>query len=208
MDPVEAVTGEDAHDALQVEAQMQPLRRSVRVKASPDRAFRVFAEQMDTWWPKCHHIGSSPMKGIVVEGRPGGAIYTVQEDGTNCPWASVIAWEPPHRFTFAWHVTPYWKYEPDFARCSEVEMLFTPADDGTTLVELEHRHLSATAKAGKRCKAQLDQKAAGMECCATLWRRSGEAHEGVALVPHCSSRDAALRRPAHHRLSGPSTTIG
>ncbi|MFZ0305175.1 MAG: SRPBCC family protein [Terracidiphilus sp.] len=140
MDPVEAVTGEGAHGALQVEAQMQPLRRSVRVKASPDRAFRVFAEQMDTWWPKSHHIGSSPMKGIVVEGRPGGAIYTVQEDGTNCPWASVIAWEPPHRFTFAWHVTPYWKYEPDFARCSEVEVLFTPADDGTTLVELEHRH--------------------------------------------------------------------
>jgi uncharacterized protein YndB with AHSA1/START domain len=80
------------------------------------------------------------MKGIAVEGRAGGAIYSMQEDGTNCPWGSVVAWEPPHRFVFAWHVTPAWGYEPDVARASEVEVTFTPADDGTTLVELEHRH--------------------------------------------------------------------
>jgi len=116
------------------------VRRSVRVKATPERAFRVFAEEMDSWWPTSHHIGSSPMKAIVVERRAGGAIYTLQEDGTKCPWATVLAWEPPHRFTFAWHVTPHWQYEADPHRCSEVEILFTPADDGMTLVELEHRH--------------------------------------------------------------------
>jgi len=140
MEQAETMNGQGAVGAMHVEAHTQPVRRSVRVKATPDRAFKVFAEQMDSWWPKSHHIGSSPMKSIVVEGRPGGAIYTVQDDGANCPWASVIAWEPPHRFTFAWHVTPDWKYEADVARCSEVEVLFTPADDGTTLVELEHRY--------------------------------------------------------------------
>jgi uncharacterized protein YndB with AHSA1/START domain len=140
MEQAETVGRQGAAGADQDEASMQPVRRSVRVKATPERAFRVFAEQMDSWWPKSHHIGSSPMKGIVVEGHAGGAIYTVQEDGANCPWASVVAWEPPHRFVFAWHVTPGRKYEPDVARCSEVEILFTPADDGTTLVELEHRH--------------------------------------------------------------------
>jgi hypothetical protein len=140
MDQAETVTGQGAHGDMQVEMQFEPVRRSVRVKATPDRAFRIFAEQMDSWWPKSHHIGNSPMKGIVVEPRVGGAIYTVQEDGANCPWASVIAWEPPHRFVFAWHITPAWKYDPDVARASEVEVSFTPADDGTTLVELEHRH--------------------------------------------------------------------
>lgn len=140
MEQAGEVTGESAAGAGQAEAQMRTVRRSVRVKATPKRAFRVFAEEMDSWWPKSHHIGSLPMKGIVVEGRPGGAIYSVQEDGTNCPWASVLAWEPPHRFVFAWQVTPSWKYEADLSRCSEVEVAFTPADDGTTIVELEHRH--------------------------------------------------------------------
>lgn len=136
MESTEARSAQGAINANQDE----PVRKAIRVKARPERAFKVFAEQMDTWWPKSHHIGSSPMKGIVVEGRPGGAIYTEQEDGTHCPWASVVSWEPPHRFVFAWHVTPAWSYEPDVARASEVEVTFTAADDGTTLVELEHRH--------------------------------------------------------------------
>jgi hypothetical protein len=116
-----------------------PVRKSIRVRASVEKAFRVFTAEMDSWWPKSHHIGSSPMKGIVVEGREGGAIYTEQEDGTRCPWASVLTWEPPHRFVMAWQVTPAWQYEPELARSSEVELRFTPTDDGTTLVELEHR---------------------------------------------------------------------
>jgi hypothetical protein len=120
---------------------LEPVRRSLRVRATPERAFKVFAEEMDTWWPRTDHIGNSPMKAIVVEGRPGGAIYTVQEDGANCPWASVIAREPPHKFVFAWQVTPDWRYEPDVNKCSEVDVLFTRTDDETTLVEFEHRNL-------------------------------------------------------------------
>jgi uncharacterized protein YndB with AHSA1/START domain len=118
---------------------VEPVRKSVRVRAGVEKAYRVFTEGMDSWWPRTHHIGSSPMKRVVVEGRPGGSLYSEQEDGTSCPWGSVVAWEPPHRFVFAWQVRPDWKFEPDLARCSEVEVTFTPGDDGTTLVELEHR---------------------------------------------------------------------
>ena len=120
---------------------LEPVRKSIHVRASAARAFHVFTTEMDTWWPKTHHIGSSPMKGVVVEGRPGGAIYTDQEDGTACPWGTVLTWEPPHLFVMAWQVSPEWRFEPDLAKCSEVEVRFTPVDDGTTLVELEHRNL-------------------------------------------------------------------
>jgi hypothetical protein len=119
--------------------QVEPVRKSVRVKAGVGRAFRVFAEEMDSWWPRTHHIGNSPMKRVVVEGHSGGSIYTEQEDGTECAWGLVLVWEPPYRFVMAWHVRPDWQYEPDPAKCSEVEVRFTPVDDGTTLVELEHR---------------------------------------------------------------------
>lgn len=118
---------------------VEPVRKSIRVRAGVEKAYRVFTEGMDSWWPRTHHIGSSPMQRVVLEGREGGSIYTVQQDGTSCPWGSVIAWEPPHRLVFAWKVRPDWKYEPDPARSSEVEVRFTGADDGTTLVELEHR---------------------------------------------------------------------
>src|ERR1700744_2451881 len=110
---------------------LEPVRKSLRVKTDVARAFRVFTEEMDSWWPRSHHIGSSPMERVGVEGPPGGSIYQEQEDGTDCPWAQVLAWKPPHLFVFAWQVSAEWKFEHDLAKCSEVEVLFPPADDGT-----------------------------------------------------------------------------
>jgi hypothetical protein len=77
----------------------EPVRKSVSVRANAAHAFQVFTHGMDSWWPRSHHIGSSPMKRVVVEGRKDGAIYTEQEDGTRCPWGTVLAWEPPHRLS-------------------------------------------------------------------------------------------------------------
>jgi uncharacterized protein YndB with AHSA1/START domain len=120
---------------------IEPVRKSIRVHATPARAFQVFTQEMDSWWPRTHHIGKSPMKAIVIEPRAGGAIYTDQEDGTICPWASVLVWDPPTRFVMAWQITPQWQFEPDLNKSSQVEVRFTPAADGTTLVELDHSHL-------------------------------------------------------------------
>ena len=34
------------------------VRKTILVRAPIDRAFSVFVEQMETWWPATHHIGS------------------------------------------------------------------------------------------------------------------------------------------------------
>jgi uncharacterized protein YndB with AHSA1/START domain len=117
-----------------------PVRKRIVVKTSVTRAFKVFTEGFDTWWPRSHHIGNAPMKKGIIENRKGGRCYSEQIDGTECDWGRVLAWEPPYRLVFAWQITPRWQYEPDLSRASEVEITFTPQDDGSTLVELEHRH--------------------------------------------------------------------
>ena len=43
-----------------------PLRKSVTVKVPAEKAFDVFTNGFDTWWPRTHHIGKSPMKRAVV----------------------------------------------------------------------------------------------------------------------------------------------
>jgi hypothetical protein len=138
--------------------EVEPVRKSIRVRASADRAFRVFTEEMDSWWPRTHHIGNSPMKRVVVEGTPGGSIHTEQEDGTTCPWGSVLAWEPPHRFLMAWRITPEWQFQPDLEKCSQVELRFTPGDDGTTLVELEHRGIERHGTGCEKMRKDVDSE--------------------------------------------------
>lgn len=117
-----------------------PVRRSVTVKVGVEQAFRVFTEGFDTWWPRTHHIGKSPMKRGVIEPFVGGRLYSEQVDDTDCPWGQVTTWDPPHRFVFAWQINAQWGYEPDLAKSSEVEVRFSPEPDGSTRVDLEHRY--------------------------------------------------------------------
>ena len=117
-----------------------PVKKSIVVKADVERAFRVFTAGIDTWWPRDHHIGKSPMKKVVVENFQGGRCYSAQVDGTDCDWGKVLVWEPPRRLVLAWQINVDWKYEPDLAKSTEVEVCFFPEPDGTTRVELKHKH--------------------------------------------------------------------
>ncbi len=132
-----------------------PVQKSVTVHASPERAFKVFTEGFDTWWPRTHHIGSSPMKRAIIEGFVGGRCYSEQVDGRDCPWGEVTVWEPPRRLVFAWLISTDWKYEPDRAKASEVEVRFTPLADGTTRVDLEHRHFERCGGAGETMRDRV-----------------------------------------------------
>ncbi len=130
------------HNAVPLSASsVAPVRKSIRVRSSAAHAFDVFTAGFDRWWPRDHHIGKSPMKRAVLEPRVGGRCYTQQEDGTDCDWGSVLAWEPPRRIVLAWQITGEWTFEPDLAKCSEVEVTFTEDPGGFTRVELVHDHL-------------------------------------------------------------------
>jgi uncharacterized protein YndB with AHSA1/START domain len=133
-----------------------PVRKSITVNATAARAFQVFTEGFDSWWPRSHHIGSSPMKKAIIEGFVRGRCYSEQIDGTDCDWGQVLEWEPPRRFVIAWQINGEWKHEPDLAKSSEVEVRFTSLADGTTRVDLEHRHLSRHGAAAASIRAGID----------------------------------------------------
>lgn len=133
-----------------------PVRKSVTVRASQADAFRIFTTEMDSWWPRSHHIGKSPMKRVIVEPKTGGRCYTEQVDNTDCDWGSVLAWEPPRRFVMAWQITHEWQFQPDLAKSSEVEVTFTALGDGRTRVDLEHRHFERHGTGAAAMRAGVD----------------------------------------------------
>lgn len=133
---------------MQATTEEAVVRRSVTVKATQEQAFRVFTHEFDSWWPRTHHIGKSPMKRAIIESSTGGRCYSEQEDGTDCEWGTVLVWEPPHRFVLAWQINEMWGYEPSIEKSSEVEVRFTPEADGSTRVDLEHRHFDRHGAAG------------------------------------------------------------
>jgi uncharacterized protein YndB with AHSA1/START domain len=113
--------------------------KSVVVNAPQERAFEVFTTGIDTWWPRSHHLGESPLKEFVMEPREGGGWYGICEDGTKSPAGHVIRWDPPSCVVIAWQINGEWRYDPDFV--TEVEVRFIPETGDRTRVELEHRNL-------------------------------------------------------------------
>jgi uncharacterized protein YndB with AHSA1/START domain len=108
------------------------VRKSVVVSLPPEQAFELFTERKTEWWPYETHAasGEKPAE-VVYEPRVGGRVYDRLNDGRENQWATVLAWEPPHRVAIEWNVNPA---NPT----TELEVRFTPEGNGTR-VDLEHR---------------------------------------------------------------------
>ena len=115
--------------------------RQIVVEAPIEKAFAVFTERFGDVKPREHNLLSSPITETVFEPRVGGHIYDRAEDGTECRWARVLAYDPPHRVLFTWDIGPTWQLEQDPANASEVEVRFTAESPSRTRVDLEHRNL-------------------------------------------------------------------
>ena len=117
------------------------VRTSIVIEAPVERAFDAFVHEMSSWWNPDHHILEGQLAEMVVEPRVGGHIYDRGVDGSMCPWARVLVYEPPRRVVFTWDIGPTWQLEPDPSKTSEVEVRFTAESGERTRVDLEHRHL-------------------------------------------------------------------
>ena len=111
---------------------IEPLRLVFRVECSAEHAFSTWTERMATWWPADHTASGESNLHVVLEGHIGGRIFERTRDGTEHDWGEVLAWEPPHRLIYSWHL------RRDRADATEVEIRFVP-DGKATKVEIEHR---------------------------------------------------------------------
>ena len=131
------------------------VRTSIVVAVPIDKAFEVFSSEMTSWWPRTHHIGSVPMVAAFIEPRVGGRWYELGDDGSECLWGIVLDWDPPHHLALSWHLDGDFRYDPEAARSSRVDVRFHALADGSTRVELEHSGLEAHGPTWKRLRGSI-----------------------------------------------------
>src|ERR1700760_1370732 len=131
-----------------------PIRKSLLIKASRERAFSTFVASMGRWWPRTHHIGAVSMADVVIEPRIDGRWYELGEDGSQCLWGKVLAWDAPTRLVLAWQINADWKY--DAGLVTEVEVSFIEVGAAETRVEFEHRNLERLGERAQAIRALLN----------------------------------------------------
>ena len=120
------------------------IQRQVTVPSPIDRAFSVFTERFGDFKPPEHNMLGAPIAETVFEPRVGGNIVDRAADGTECRWARILAYEPPHRVVFSWGHEGSAELPPG---TSVVEVRLTAAGSGTRVV-IEHRDLPARREGG------------------------------------------------------------
>ena len=101
----------------------------------------MFTERFGDFKPPEHNLLGVSIAETVFEPKVGGHIYDVGEDGSECRWARILAYEPPSRVVFSWDIGSTWQIESDPENTSEVEVRFVPESADRTRVELEHRNI-------------------------------------------------------------------
>ena len=117
------------------------IRKSVTVPLPLDKAFRLFTDGANSWWPLAtHSIGGEQTESVTFD-LEAKRVYERTADGSEHDWADIVAWEPPDRFLLGWRVNPD-------APTTDVEVRFV-AEGEETRVDLEHRGWERRA-AGER----------------------------------------------------------
>ncbi|RZS38901.1 activator of Hsp90 ATPase-like protein [Herbihabitans rhizosphaerae] len=114
------------------------VRASVEVAVDPAEAFRVFTEEIDSWYRVDRYtvLDYRRTKEIAFEPWVGGRFLDVHDEHTRegVEMGRITAWEPGRRLSFV------------DMKGTEIEVTFASADTGTT-VTIEHRGLARLAPA-------------------------------------------------------------
>ena len=107
---------------------------ALRVKATPERAFAAFVEEIGAWWRPNALFQTTPRPGVLsFEPGEGGRLIETRAGGKVFEIGRILCWEPPRRLVFSWRQA---NFPVDLH--TEVEVGFEAVGDETR-VAIEHR---------------------------------------------------------------------
>jgi uncharacterized protein YndB with AHSA1/START domain len=106
---------------------------SLRVKASPERAFEVFTEEIGAWWRPNQLFQLTPCGDGVLRFEDRKRLVSKLANGKEFEVGRITAWAPGERLAFTWRQAAF---APDQA--THVEVCFEGVGDETRIT-VEHR---------------------------------------------------------------------
>lgn len=133
---------------------LEPIRKTLDVPCNTEKAFTVFVNEVNSWWPLDKNtvsaMGGEVAQKVVIEPKLDGRVYEIGHDGTEHLWGSVTRYSPFTAITLDWHIG----LPPEQASVVDVE--FSPLDDSLTRVVLTHSRWEAFGDKAEEMRAGYD----------------------------------------------------
>lgn len=115
-----------------VELEHVTISMELPIAAAPERVYQSFVSETGCWWPKQYLMGRGSVD-IVLDARPGGMLMETDSAGGGTAWAQVISLYPGRSIRLGIPEGVYWSGPGHYS------LRFDAAEDGTTLLKLEHQ---------------------------------------------------------------------
>lgn len=129
---------------------LDPIIRTIDVPCNQIKAFTIFINEMDSWWPMGKFTTTAftgeAAASIRVDAKEGGEIIEVSPDNTEYKWGTINKFDPYGFISMSFHI-PH--PEEDVKNRSLVELRFTVIDENQTRVELKQSNWEAFGKRAK-----------------------------------------------------------
>lgn len=107
---------------------------ALRVRATPERAFAAFVEEIGEWWRPNILFQTTPRPGVLsFEPGPDGRLIETRAGGKVFEIGRIRIWEPPYQLVFSWRQANF-----PLDLHTEVEVGFAEVGEETR-VSIEHR---------------------------------------------------------------------
>jgi uncharacterized protein YndB with AHSA1/START domain len=106
---------------------------------TPARAFAVFVDEIDRWWPRDYTWARETLERIAIEARADGACFELDRNGNRAVWGTVLTLHRPEHIVIAWQIRADRSAEPNPSAASRVDVRFAAAGDDLTEVVVVHR---------------------------------------------------------------------
>ncbi|WP_309604605.1 SRPBCC domain-containing protein [Phenylobacterium sp.] len=112
---------------------------ALRLKATPERAFAAFVDEIGVWWRPSPLFQTTPRPGRLSfefsdgGGGEGGRLVETRQGGKVFEIGRILAWDPPGKLVFSWRQANF-----PLELHTEVEVRFEAVGDETR-VSIEHR---------------------------------------------------------------------
>ena len=131
--------------------ELAPVVKSIDIKRSAADAFRIFTDEISTWWPLETHSRARSAEGeravrVTIEPRVGGRVYEALSDGRELDWGEVFAFEPGVRFAMQWRMGR------PAEQATDVEVRFEPLSAHTCRVTLTHANWERMGEEGVKLR--------------------------------------------------------
>ncbi len=118
---------------METQTSIEPIVKTLTLKASCEKAFRHFTDHIHLWWPLAgHSLSQADAETVKFEARKDGRIYEIEKSGREREWGRVGVCDAPHRLVFSWVLE-----KP--ADATEVEVRFEEEGDDACTMTLIHR---------------------------------------------------------------------